>query len=129
MSNPHTAIGSALYSLLSGGTVSVYDSIAVQGGTPPYAIFQLQAGGDAYTFNSAEFSGDYVVKVLSNRIWPGEAEQVYSHLHNLLQDGALTVSGYRLLRCRRTGLVKYRESAYWHVGGVYRIDIQETQGD
>lgn len=125
MSNPHTALGRAIYSLLSGGTVAVYDSIAVQGGTPPYAIFQLQAGSDAYTFNSTEFSGDYVVKVLSNRIWPGEAEQVYSHLHTLMQNGALSIPGYRLLRSRRTGLVKYREQSYWHVGGVYRIDAQQ----
>lgn len=128
MANPHAALGSAITSALSGGTVSVYDTLAVQGGTPPYAIFQAQnPGEDEYTFTSSGMRADYVLKILSNRTWPGEAQQVYSHLHALLQNAALTVAGYSVLRCRRTSSIKFRdEDGFWHVGGLYRIDLHET---
>lgn len=128
MATPHAALGSALTTVLSGGTVSAYDTLAVQGGTPPYAIFQAQNPGlQSYTFSGTELRADYVVKVLSNRTWPGEAQQVYNHIHNLMQNAALSVSGYRVLRCRLTTGIKYRdEDGFWHVGGVYRIDLQQT---
>jgi len=128
MATPHAALGSAINSALSGGTVSVYDTLAVQGGTPPYAIFQAQNPGEMeYTFSSSGLRADYVLKVISNRTWPGEAQQVYSHLHELLQNAALVVSGYSVQRCRVTSGVKYRdEDGFWHIGGVYRIDLQES---
>jgi len=128
MATPHAALGSAINSALSGGTVSVYDTLAVQGGTPPYAIFQAQNPGEMeYTFSSSGLRADYVLKVISNRTWPGEAQQVYNHIHNLMQNAALSVSGYRVLRCRVSSGIKYRdEDGFWHVGGVYRIDLQQS---
>jgi len=128
MATPHAALGSAITTALSGGTVSVFDTLAVQGGTPPYAIFQAQNPGDhEYTFSSSGLRADYVLKVLSNRTWPGEAQQVYTHLHNLMQNAALSVTGYTVQRCRVVSSVKYRdEDGFWHVGGVYRIDLHQT---
>ena len=77
MATPHAALGSAIATALSGGTVGVFDTLAVQGGTPPYVIFQAQSAGDhEYTFSSTGLRADYVVKVLSNRTWPGEAQTV-----------------------------------------------------
>lgn len=128
MATPHAALGSAIATALSGGTVGAYDTLAVQGGTPPYVIFQAQSAGEhEYTFSSTGLRADYVVKVLSNRTWPGEAQTVYNHVHNLMQNAALSVTGYRVLRCRVTGGIKFRdEDGFWHVGGIYRIDLQQT---
>lgn len=128
MATPHAALGSAIATALSGGTVGVYDTLAVQGGTPPYAIFQAQNPGEfEYTFNSTGLRADYVLKVISNRTWPGEAQQVYAHLHALLQNAALNVTGYSVQRCRATSAIKYRDDdGFWHVGGVYRIDLHES---
>ncbi|NJN84431.1 MAG: DUF3168 domain-containing protein [Caldilineaceae bacterium] len=123
----HAAMGSAVYSALSGGTVSVYDTMADQGGTPPYAIVQLQAAVADYSFTDDRMAADYTVKVVSNRRWPGEARLVYGHLHNLMQDAALSVTGYTLIRCRRRSLVEYRDSDdYWHSGGIYAVEFIAT---
>lgn len=126
--NDFAALGSALFTRLNAqGTVGVFYALAPQGGTPPYCIIQRQAAVDEYTFTSSEVSSDYVVKIVSNRNWPGEAYQVYMHIHNALQDAPLSVAGFSLLRCRRRSTIEYRDpEGYWHVGGLYRIDIHAT---
>jgi hypothetical protein len=44
-----------------------------------------------------------------------------------MQDAPLSVSGHSLLRCRRINRVRYRdEDGFMHVGGIYRLEIQET---
>ena len=129
MPNDFTAMGSAIYSTLNAaGTVSVYYALAPQGGTPPYAIFQRSSATDTYHMATGQsgVEADYVVKVVSNRHYPGEAHEVYGHLHAAMQDAALTVSGYSSLRCRRATSLEYRdEEGFWHVGGSYSIDIHE----
>lgn len=128
MANDFTALGSAIYARLSGqGTVNVYYALAPQGGTPPYCIYQRQDAVDEYTFTSSEVSTDYIVKVVSNRNWPGEAQSVYGHIHTAMQNASLSISGYQLLRCRRLSTIEYREpDGFWHIGGVYRIDAHQT---
>jgi hypothetical protein len=127
MANDIPALGSAINSVLdTAGTVNVYWALAPQGGTPPYCIFNRQAAADGYTFSSHNVTADYLVKVISNRQWPSEAAQIYSHLHAAIQDAALTVTGYTALRCRRTATLEYMDSEhYWHVGGIYRVEIVE----
>jgi len=129
-SNYHAAIGSALYSRLADqGTVNTYHTLAPQQGTPPYCTFNPQNPGiDGYVMSgSAMVSTDYVVKVVSNRNWPTEAIDIYTHIHNAVQDLGTAVPGYSLMYCRRTSGVQYRDpDGYWHVGGLYRIDIQEA---
>lgn len=128
MANDFTALGSALASHLgTAGTVPAYYALAPQGQQPPYCIIQRQAAVDEYTFTDGGVSTDYVVKVVSNRNWPGEAYQVYGHIHDAMQDAPLSVTGFQLLRCRRRSTVEYRESSgYWHVGGLYAIHIWGT---
>jgi hypothetical protein len=130
MANDFTALGSALFARLNNqGTVGVYYGLAPQGGTPPYCIIQRQAAVNEYTFGTAGggVSTDYMVKIVSNRNWPGEAYQVYTHVHNAMQDAPLTVTGFTLLRCRRQSTIEYRDTdGYWHVGGLYRLDLWES---
>ena len=123
----HAAIGSVLHSAMTAAaTVTVYDTLAPQGATPPYAIRQMQAAQADYTFNTDNLTADYVLKVVSNRRWPSEARLVYGHLHDALQDSALSVSGYTLMRCRRSALIEYRDSdEYWHSGGMYTVEFRE----
>ena len=136
------AMGSALYSALgtvsytyntngtatTTGTLPTYDSEAPQGTNPPYVIFQFGAGVDSYKFGDwADESDDYIVKAISDRGYPKQAEGIYEQVHNALQDAALSISGNQLIRCRRTAPIKYRDAdGYWHVGGLYRIDTHES---
>jgi len=123
----YRAIGSALYNLLDTATaLPVYQQIAPQGTQPPYVVFQRQTAVDEYTFTDEGVSADYVVRVVSNRTWPSDAQTAYDSLHTGIQDGALTVTGYSVLRMRRRSTIEYRDpEGYWHSGGLYRIDIQK----
>jgi len=127
MTDTWALAGSAIYATLgSAGTVPIYDTLAPQGTQPPYAIYQLQASRDDYSFDKSDFSADVTVKMLSNRTWPGEARLTYGHLHDALQDAALTIPGFTPMRCRRTSRVEYQDNEkFWHSGGIYRVDFSE----
>ena len=129
MANDFVAMGSAIYSVLNAaGTVSVYQDIAPQGGTPPYAIFGRLVANDTHHMAAGEsgVDADYMVKVISNRTYSGEAQTIYGHLHDAMDNAALSVSGYTLLRCRRDSTLSFRDDEeFWHVGGIYGISIHE----
>lgn len=125
MSNDLPAIGSAIYSALGGtaATPRAYYGVAPQGTPYPYTTIHRQAGVDSYTFTSSEVSTDYVVKVISDRQWPGEAYGAYGTVHTALQGKSLTIPGFTALRCERQRTIEYQDAdRFWHVGGIYRID-------
>jgi hypothetical protein len=130
--NAFTALGSALYTAIGTalGTVTplaVYQGLAPQGSAPPYAVFNQQTARDEYTFTSRGISASYQVKIVSNRQFANEAQLAYDRVHRSLQDAPLTVTGYNLLRMRRETTIQFMDpDRFWHVGGVYRIDIQEA---
>lgn len=127
--NDFAAIGSAIYSTLNGtvGGLTVYRNLAVQGAALPYVLFQRQSNVDEYTWSHHHAAPDYVVKVVSNRRSDTEAVLAYGTVHNTLQDAALTVTGYNALRCERRSTIEYQDGdGFWHVGGVYRIEVVET---
>lgn len=129
MANDFPAIGSALYNAI-GGTAAVpavYYALAPQGSTPPYTIIQRQSGVDEHTFDEQGVSAVYMVKVISNRIWPGEAWLAYGTVHAALDNAQLSVSGYSALRCERINTVEFIDGErYWNVGGLYRVDVWEA---
>lgn len=116
-------LGSALAG--SAGTVTVYQDLATQGAAPPYVVFALQSAPDMYTWDGEEAQARYVVRAVSNRQHAGEATRLYGQVHTALQDATLPMpTGVDLLRCRRAETVKYQDqSLFWHVGGIYRIDV------
>lgn len=130
MTDTYTALGSALFSYLdNAATVNVYQDRGPQGGTPPYCVYQRQAATDEYVFGDTNgiVNADYVVRIVSNRTWAGEAELVYAHVHAALQHGTVSVSGHTRLRCERMSSIKYLDSEnYWHVGGLYRVAVDPT---
>lgn len=129
MLHPLAAIGSAIAARLGSvpGTISLYQDVAVQGSAPPYAVYSYQTGVDLYTWDGSETQTEYQIKVVSDKENSAEATLLYSSLHGAIQDAPLTMpNGVTLLRCRRVAPVKYQDAKrFWHVGGLYRIDILE----
>lgn len=135
-------IGSALYNRLgtvqytypttgtatTTGSLGVYDSEAPRQGTaflsPPYIIFQHQAGVDEYSFDHHGESLDYVVKVVSDRLTRRQAYAIYDQVHNNLQDAPLTLGSADVLRVRRSSRLAYRDGdGFVHTGAIYRFDF------
>ena len=128
MLHPFATIGSALATRLgSAATIPVYQDLSVQGSAPPYAVYSYQTGVDLYTWDGSETQAEYQVKVVSNRENSAEATLLYTSLHTALQDAPLSMpGGVSLLRCRRVTPIKYQDARrFWHVGGIYRVDIIE----
>ncbi len=119
------AIGSALYTLLDAATaLNVYYGVAPQGSVPPYVVFNRQTARDEYTFSGHGVNASYLVKVVTLETWPTGAERTYDALHNAVQDGTVSVSGYTLLRLRRTSTVEFQDNKdAWHVGGLYAVEV------
>ena len=85
------------------------------------------SGSDEYTFTSGGVGADYMVKVISNRQWPGEAYAAYGSVHAVLQGKQLSMTGYTALRCERRTTIEYQDNdRFWHVGGIYRIEAWEA---
>lgn len=122
------AIGSALHTACdNASTVPVYYGRVPQWSALPAIVINRQAAVDEYTFTSAGLSADYQVKVISDRTYPHAAAAAYDSLHGALQGTVLTVTGYTALRCERQSTIEYQDSGgYWHVGGLYRIDVWEA---
>lgn len=117
-------IGSALYAAC-GTALPVYYGLAPQGSATPYVVINRQAAIDEYTWSSAIVSADYQVQVVSDRTWPTQAATAYDALHDVINGTALTLASGTALRCERTSTLEYRDpDGFWHVGGLYRIDVQ-----
>lgn len=123
-----TVLGSAIYSTLdSATTLAVYQAIAPQGTATPYVIFNRQDARDEYTFNSHGIAADYLVKVVDNGTWPTPAQRAYDAIHATINDATPTYSGMAALRFRRDALIEFRDNAgYWHVGGIYRVEVHDN---
>ncbi len=141
MPNNFALVGSALaarlgtvqytYTANSGsattGSITVYNTMAPQQTEPPYIVFQHAAAVDEYAFDAHGESLDYIVKVVSNRAYPGaQAYPIYATAHDALQDAPLSIGSATLLRCRRQSRFEYPDDKrYLHIGGMYRIDFWE----
>ena len=129
MANDFSAFASAVYAAIGGtaATPAAYYALAPQQATPPYTVFQRMSGSDEYTFTSGGVGADYMVKVISNRQWPGEAYAAYGSVHAVLQGKQLSMTGYTALRCERRTTIEYQDNdRFWHVGGIYRIEGWES---
>ena len=77
-------------------------------------------------FFPKELSTDYTVKVVDDDKWPSAALVTYGTVHTAMQDARLTLTGFTLLRARRNATFNYRDQdGFWHIGGIYRIDVQD----
>lgn len=127
MADSWNALGSAVYSRLAPYVGSaLYDAIAPGTVQPPFAVWQVLATNDEYSFSDdATETLDVQVKAISDRDWPDRARTLYGTIHTYMQDAPLSVTGYRVLRCRRMGSkFQYQDRDFFHhVGAIYRIEI------
>ncbi len=128
MANDFGALGSALYTLLdNASTAPVYNLVAPQGTVWPYVVFQRQDAQDEHTFDSAGVNADYVVKVVGKDQFPTALERMYDGIHAVIDGAGMPVTGYNLLRMERQTTIEYRDTdMFWHVGGLYRVEIWEA---
>ena len=122
------ALGSAITTACdNASTVPVYYARAPQGSACPYIIVNRQAAIDEYDWGGTALSTDYQIKVVSDRQWPAQAATLYDALHAGIQGTALTITGYSALRCERESTIEYGDGeGFWHVGGLYRVDVYKT---
>lgn len=122
-------LGSAIYSTIDAATtLNVYQDIAPQGTPPPYVVFSHQNARDEYTFTSHGIAADCLVKVVDDTTWSTPAQRAYDTLHAAIQDAKPSYSDKTALRFRRDAIVTpHRDTAgYWHVGGVYRVEVHDN---
>jgi hypothetical protein len=135
------AIDTALYTVLSAdlagtatgtlgqlGVTGVYRALAPQTATLPYIVYNEQAGTDQWTFNARTGKSTvYQVKAIDDGHSAANVSAMSDRLDALLNDAALSVSGWSCKRIRRESDIEYAETdegvIYHHIGGLYRIDI------
>tara|TARA_Y100000310_G_scaffold126272_3_gene125052 strand:+ start:9152 stop:9562 length:411 start_codon:yes stop_codon:yes gene_type:complete len=117
----------ALHDLAAGG---VFNTIAPQGTALPFVVYQFISKVDTHSFDGRYADSMYLVKAIADSPWPKPAEDIDTQIDTLMEDAALSITGFNLLYCRR-------ESDFWfpedrsgktltHVGGTYRIMADQT---
>jgi len=115
---------SSLTTLL-GGTL-IYNRRAPQNPGTAYVVFQWQGGGDENLQPSRSRNVLYTVKAVCDTA--EKAAAVDSAIDTALHNTTLTVSGWTNINVVRTDDVNFVEStgvetAYYHAGGIYQIQI------
>lgn len=126
MATKELIIGSALYEFLgTAGTVPFGYEEVPQGSKPPYGVVMLQTGVNTYTSTSERVFVQYAVKIISNKLFPSEAWQVYGYHGDLLQDANISFGSLELWRIRRAFPIQFKDQdRFWHVGHVYDIEVK-----
>lgn len=116
--------GTALTSLLAGGTASIYNSQAPDNASMPYIVFSLQASApDNINPSSMENS---VIFVRGYAMSGTVAQNIDSKLDTLLRGGSISVTGYtNFWTSREADLYAPNPmpdgKTAWMAGGLYRI--------
>ena len=119
---------SALTTLLSAGTASVFRSLAPEEAATPYVVYNAQSpsvpvrtmGGVAYD------NALYLVKAVTESHSAVSAGQIAAQIITALDPAPLTLTGYTHMRCSREQDVDYEELApggkrFQHRGAVFRV--------
>jgi len=119
------AMGKALFNHLdTNSSMDVYYQKAKQSVKPPFCVITFISATDDYTFNSSGMNADYMIKVVSDKLFPDTAIEDYGAIHTLLQDASIAVENSVLLRIRRESLIQFQDPQdFWNVGGIYNLDI------
>jgi len=135
--NPN-AIDSALYTKLVGGTAltgllggtAIYQYLAPEGTDPPYVIYQRMSQVPINVLSGVAIEDAvYMVKAVTAQSGTVagvvNAGSIVGAIDTLLQDQALTITGYTHIYLRRESSIDYVENdkgvRYSHRGATYRI--------
>ena len=126
-----TAMGTVTGSLRNLGASVAYNAIAPQGAALPYVVFSQQSGIGEWTFEDRAWKSTlYLVKAVGQGHSKAAPSAMSDRFDTLLNDKPLTLTGWDCKRIRREQDVEYVEVSegviYHHIGGLYRIDVQET---
>lgn len=114
-------------------TDSVYMDVAPNGKTA-FAIVSLVAHEDEYVFEGSAYEKSlYLVKAVVRDDGEATAKAAAARIHTLLQDVALSITGYAHMLTRRTERVNYTEvdeidpdTRWQHHGGRYDVFVSPT---
>jgi len=119
-------VGSALHGALAAGTIDWYRNVAPGTAVPPYGVWSLQSGSDAYDFGGKFATFDYNVRVITDDDWPTRGEGLAQAAMALIDNVALTIPGYDHLECRRSAPVHFRDpDGFWNIGGIFRVWVHD----
>lgn len=132
MANLRVNLDTAIYTVLNVESVvneatgGVFNSLAPQGTSPPFVVFQAMSKVDDYfAFTGRGGSAIYMVKAIDRSPWPKSAGDIDTQIDSVMQDASLSITGHALLSCRRESdiyLVENQDGViYQHIGGMYRI--------
>lgn len=126
-----TAMGTVTGSLRNLGATAAYNGIAPQTANTPYVVFSQQSGIGEWTFEDRSHKSTlYLVKAVGQGHSKAAPSAMSDRFDTLLNDKPLTLTGWRCDRIRREQDIEYAEVnqgvIYHHIGGLYRIDVQET---
>ena len=132
--NLDTAIFNTLNvaSVVNEATGGVFNSLAPQGTTPPFVVFQAMSKVDDYWSFSSGRGGSavYMVKAISRSPWPKEAGDIDTQIDSVMQDASLSITGHSLIMCRRESDLYLVEdqggTIFNHIGGLYRIIADQS---
>lgn len=118
----------SLTNLAPGG---VWNSLAPQDTRAPYVVFQVMSKvEDYFAYLKRGAQAIYMVKAVSQSPWPKEAATIDTQIDTLLQDAALSITGFGLLWCRRESDLYLMEDVggevYQHQGGLYRVIADQS---
>lgn len=124
----------SLYDKLAGGTAlitalggtAIYYALAPGTVSPPYVIFNLQAGREDNETKSRSERRVYLVKGVADS--QGSADTLSAEIDALLHDQELAVTGFTVFWMERDTIVEFIEvdsqgKTYGHAGGEYTIRL------
>ena len=122
----------ALTGLLTLGTAGVFQDLAPEGAVPPYVVFNAQSPSvPQYTYTAVAFENTiYQVKGVTQGPSKAAGGTIAHQIDAALNDAAVTVTGYTLLKCRRLQDVDFTEVVsgvrFSHIGGLFRVWVDPT---
>lgn len=117
--------GTALVSMLSGGTAGIYDTQAPEGAALDYVVFSHQAGGPETVSSSNIENNLWFVRAYS-AVSAKRASEILGQADALLHRRNITIGSGSTWWCAREENVKNVEvtpsgQLVWMAGGIYRI--------
>lgn len=114
----------------AGFSKSIFYQAAPESAPFPYVILNKQAGvpTDVFTKAGAFETDVWLAKGVDRSASADVVEQIQARLKTLLNDAALSISGYGLMMLRRQSDVDYLEvvdgETYRHAGSLFRLMYQ-----